>query len=235
VRFWFDGWYNLAQIGGGSEQGMMNYASYEAQWQITGEASAEVSALWMQALGGDAIIVHFKNSRELYHDYTKPEKFAGQLPVIYDDGAGNVIYRVPRRFPDRARVVESEKIRALPAVVKNADSLRPYVAAIESGPDSHAQVTREGTDAMRIRAAVKNGESIVVQETWDPAWRAYADGRALEVRPDPIGFMEIAASPGEQEVRLVFETPLENRIGRVVAILSAAILLWWTARSASKR
>ena len=74
---------------------------------------------------------------------------------------------------------------ALP-VLKNADALRPYVAAIESGPDSPAHVTREGPDAMRIRASVKDGESLVVQETWDPAWHAYAGGRALarrSVRP----------------------------------------------------
>jgi hypothetical protein len=231
VRFWYDGWFNLAQIGGGSEQGMMNYASYEAQWQITGEANAEQSTLWMQALAGDGIIVHFKNSRELYHDYTKPEKFAGHLAVIYDDGEGNVIYRVPRRFPDRARVVETARLRPLPSIVKNADALRPYVAAIESGPDSQAHVTREGTDAMRIRAALKPGESLVVQETWDSAWRAYAGGHALEVRKDPVGYMEIAAPPGEQEIRLVFELPLENLLGRVLAVLSAVVLLCWAYHS----
>ena len=229
VRFWYDGWFNLPQIGGGSEQGMMNFGSYEAQWQITGEANAEVSALWMQALGGDAVIVHFKNSRELYHDYTKPEKFAGRLPVIYDNGAGDVIYRVPRRYPDRARVVESARIRGLPKLVQNADALRPYVAAIESGPESRAYLTREGTDAMRIRAALKPGESIVVQETWDPAWHAYAGGRALEVRRDPVDFMEVLAPAGAQEIRLVFELPLENAIGRAVAAFSAAVLLWLIA------
>jgi hypothetical protein len=231
VRFWYDGWFNLAQIGGGSEQGMLNYASYEVQWQITGEAGAEASTLWMQALGGDAIIVHFKNSRELYHDYTKPEKFAGKLPVIYDDGAGNVIYRVPRRFPDRARVVESARIRNLPLLVKNFDALRPYVSAIEEGPDRRAYLTREGTDAMRIRAPLQAGDSIVVQESWDPAWRAYAGAQPLPVRKDAAGFMEIMAPPGEQEIRLVFELPLENQIGRALSILSAVILLIWAARS----
>jgi hypothetical protein len=194
-----------------------------------------MSTLWMQALAGDGIIVHFKNSRELYHDFAKPEKFAGHLAVIYDDGEGNVIYRVPRKFPDRARVVETARIRQLPSVLKNADALRPYVAAIEGGPGAQAHVTREGPDAMRIRAEVKSGESIVVQETWDPAWRAYAGGLALEVRKDPVGYMEIAAPPGEREIRLVFELPLENLIGRVIAALSAMVLLWWAYRSLTLR
>jgi hypothetical protein len=224
VRFWYNGWHDLPQIGGGSEQGMMNYATYEAQWQVVGDAPEEVSTLWMQALGGDGLIVHFKNSREIYHDWTKPGKFAGRLPVIYDD-AGDVIYRVPRRFPDRARVVETARVRPLGSVLKNQDALRPYVEAIENGPDSPARVTREGPDAMRIHATLKQGESVIVQETWDPAWHAYSGGRALEVRKDPVEFMEIAAPPGEQEIRLVFELPLENVVGRIMAVLSVVMLL----------
>src|SRR5262249_42448328 len=152
-----------------------------------GEADYAQSTLWMQALGGDAIIVHFKNSQELYHDWSKPGKLAGHLPVLYDNGEGDVIYRVPRRFPDRARVVQAAGLRSLPSVLKNPEALRPYVAAIESGPDSPARVTREGPDAMRIQAVVKDGESVVVQETWDPAWHAYAGGRPLKVRKDPVG------------------------------------------------
>src|SRR5205823_11472705 len=119
-----------------------------------------------------------------------------------------------------ARVVETARLRPVPSLVGNADALRPYVAVIEGGPDSQAHVTRDGPDAMRIRAVVKAGESIVVQETWDPAWRAYSGGRALEVRKDPVGFMEIVLPPGEQEIRLVFELPLENAIGRVMAVVS---------------
>jgi hypothetical protein len=189
----------------------------------------------MQALGADAIIVHFKNSKEFYHDWTKPGKLAGHLPVIYDNGEGDVIYRVPRRFPDRARVVETARVQALASVLKNQDALRPYVAAVESGPNSPAWVTREGPDAMRIRAAVREGESILVQETWDPSWRAYAAGRPLEIRKDPLGYMEIAAQPGDQEIRLVFELPLENLIGRIITLLSAvAVVAWiWLGRPTS--
>jgi uncharacterized membrane protein YfhO len=109
------------------------------------------------------------------------------------------------------------------------------VDAIENGPERRARLTRESTDAMRIRASVGPGQSIVVQETWDPAWRAYASGRKLEIRPDPVGYMEIAAPPGEQEIRVVFELPLENLVGRVIALLSAALLLAWAIPARSGR
>jgi hypothetical protein len=235
VRFWYDGWFNLAQIGGGSEQGMMNYATYEVQWQITREGSAEASTLWMQALGGDNLVVHFKNSREMYHDWAKPDKLAGHLPVVYDNGAGDVIYQVPRRFPDHARVVETAKVRALAPVLQDPNALRPYVDAIENGPEQPAHLTREGTDAMQVSATLKPGQSIVVQETYDPAWHAYAGSRPLEIREDPAGFMEIAAPEGQQQIRLVFEPPLENLLGRVITCLSAAALLVWAYRGARQR
>jgi hypothetical protein len=119
--------------------------------------------------------------------------------------------------------------------VKYAPALQAYVEAIEVGPDRRAYLARKGTDEMRIRAVVKPGESIVVQETWDPAWHAYAGGRMLEVRKDPVDFMEIMAAPGEQEIRLVFELPLENQIGRVAAVLSAAFLIAWAARGTQLR
>jgi uncharacterized membrane protein YfhO len=116
-------------------------------------------------------------------------------------------------------------VRALPSVIRDQQALQPYVNALENGPDSPARVTREGPDSMRVRAVVKPGESVIVQETWDPSWRAYSGGRALEIRKDPVGFMEIAAPPGEQEIRLVFELPLENLIGRILTALSVAIVL----------
>jgi hypothetical protein len=227
LRFWYDGWHDLAQIGGGSEQGMLNYVSYEAQWQIVGDADAALTTLWMQALGGDALVMHFKNSKELYHDWTKPEKLAGHLPVIYDNGEGDVIYRVPRRFPDRARVVETARLRALPPVLKDQSALQPYVQVVENGPDSPARVTRDGPDAMRIRATLKSGESVIVQETWDPAWRAWSGGRALEIRKDSVNFMEIVAPPGEQEIRLEFGLPLENLIGRILTVAAAVAAIAW--------
>jgi hypothetical protein len=39
-----------------------------------------------------------------------PEKFVGVLPVLYDDHQGNAIYRVPRRWPARARVVDTSRL-----------------------------------------------------------------------------------------------------------------------------
>src|SRR5207247_3659520 len=128
---------------------------------------------WLQAFGLDAIIVHDKNSKEIYHDYTDPQKFAGALPVLFDNHEGDVIYGVPRRFPDLARVVETARVSSLPAIepVANIDVLRDYAEALEHGPDARAMTAWAGTDRLRIGATTAAGQSVIAQVAYDPQWR----------------------------------------------------------------
>ncbi|HMD70622.1 MAG TPA: hypothetical protein VKF41_04730 [Bryobacteraceae bacterium] len=227
VRFWYDVWHDLAQLGGGSDQGLLNGALAPAQWETNLGAKPEPTILWMQCMGVDAIYVSDPRSQEVYKDFVHPEKLAGVLPVLYDDGQGNKLYRVPRRYAARARVVETGKLNALkrPRANDDVEYLAAYANAIESGPDSPPTLTREGTDAMRVRAKVAPGQSIVVQESWDPAWQAWAGGQQLPLRKDVMGFMVVDAPPGDREIRLAFVTPLENRVGRILTLATFLVLI----------
>lgn len=220
VRFWFDTWHDLAQLGGGSEQGLLNGAVEPAQWEINLGPNAEPSLLWLQAMGVDAVYVADKRSQEIFKDFQYPQKFAGVLPVLFDNHEGDTIYKVPRRYPALARVVRTDRINAVAAPRFNDDveNLRAYVDVIEKGPDSTPGMTRIGTDALTIRAKVEAGESIVVQQSYDPAWEARSGGRQLRVYKDAMGMTVIEAPPGEGEIRLEFVTPLENHVGRVLAV-----------------
>ncbi|MEK7406227.1 MAG: hypothetical protein AAB225_14075, partial [Acidobacteriota bacterium] len=139
----------------------------------------------------------------------------------------NVIYRVPRRYPGVARVVEKAQIEKLKPVAGNADvdALRACAEAAEKGPDSPAATAWEGTDVLRVRATVRSGEAILVQVSYDPSWRAWSDGRLLLIRKDAVGNMLIDAPPGTHDLKLAFETPLENRIGRFVSLGSALAVI----------
>jgi hypothetical protein len=225
VRFWYDAWHDLAQLGGGSDQGLLNGAA--AQWEINLGAKPEPAILWMQCMGVDAIYVSDTRSQEMFKDFEHPQKFAGVLPVLYDDRQGNTLYQVPRRFPARARVVETRKLNALkpPRFNDDVEYLGAYAGVIEKGPDSAPTLARDGTDAMRVRATVEPGQSIVVQESWDPAWQAWAGGKQLPVRKDAMGFMAVDPPPGDREIRLAFVTPLENRVGRVATLATLLALL----------
>jgi len=226
VRFWFDAWHDLAQVGGGSEQGLLNSQIEPAQWETNLGPNLEPTLLWMQATGADAVYVADKNSQEIFKDFQYPQKMAA-LPVLYDSGEGDRIYRVPRRYLARARVVDTARLNAAapPRFNDDVEHLRAYVDVIEKGPEAPTSLTRQGTDAMQLHAVVAPGQSIVVQETYDTAWHAWSGGRELPLRKDAIDMMVIDAPPGTYDIRLAFETPLENRIGRIVTLLSVLVLL----------
>jgi hypothetical protein len=231
VRFWFNAWHDLAQVGGGSEQGLLNGMVAPAQWETNLGKESRPTILWMQAMGADALYVSDHRSQEEYHDFVYPQKFAGALPVLYDDDKGNMLYRIPRRFAARVRVVDTAKIDASKAPRFNDDVeyLQRYVDAIEKGPDAPGTLTRRGTDAMVLRARVEAGQSVLVQESYDTPWRARSEGRELSVRKDTMGFMLIDAPPGDREIELEFVTPLENQVGRVVTgftLVGLAGLFW---------
>jgi hypothetical protein len=229
VRFWYNAWFDLPQIGGGSEQGLTNEIVAPAQWQLALGESAELARLWLVALGADAILVHEKASQEIYHDFVHPEKFRGAFPVAFDNGAGDLIYRVPRK-PGLARLVNAARARSLktPAYDTDVANLKPYAELLEA---SAAPAMRwEGTDAFRIEANVASGEALLALVTYDSAWRAYSGGRRLAIEKDAMGFMLIDAPPGAHDVRVVFELPLENAVGRVMTATSAALVIFLLTR-----
>jgi hypothetical protein len=235
VRFWYDAWHDLPQLGGGSEQGLLNGVVEAAQWETNLGAKPEPTVLWMQCLGVDVIYVADQRSQEMFKDFQHPQKLAGVLPVIYDDQQGNLLYRVPRRYAARARVVDRQKLNALqtPRFNDDVEYLSAYAEVIEKGPDAPPTVVRDGTDAMLVRAKVEAGQSIVVQESYDPAWQAWAGGTQVPIRKDAMGLMVVDAPPGQREVRLEFVTPFENQLGRIATLLTLLVLLGliaWSAR-----
>jgi hypothetical protein len=229
VRFWFDAWFDNAQLDGGSAQGMLNQILPDAEWQIPVGDRGEIAVLWMQALGTDAVIVPDRTSFEPYHDYHKPEKFRGVVPVLYDDQHGTVIYRIPRRYPGIGRVVEAGQLSAIGRINGGEDvgRLTRYVAAVDSPGQSPTPVQWKSFDEVDIQAQVPSGRSVLLQETYDPAWHAYENGRPLAIRPEPVmSFILIDVPAGNHTIQLLFETPLENRIGQMVSGLALLVVAW---------
>jgi hypothetical protein len=239
VRFWYNAWHDLPQLGGGSEQGVLNIHSQYAYGHAVGDEDPDLCVTWLQAFGTGAIIVHDKTSKELYHDWGKPEKFDGKLEVLYDY-EGDRIYRVPRRYPVLARVVEQAQIAALPVndAELNVNDIHKYVDAVERGPEAPVELWRRGTDEMHAKARLAAGQQLLIQESHDPAWHAYVGGNAVPVAKDPVGFLLVDPGVGEHEVVLRFETPLENRAGQglfLVTLCGIAVLVWRSRVGAQAR
>ena len=65
------------------------------------------------------------------------------------------------------------------------------------------------TDEVRLKARLEAGQRLLVQESYDPAWRAYVNGKAVPTAIDPVGFLLLDPGPGEHDVTLRFETPVK--------------------------
>ncbi|MEI9972986.1 MAG: hypothetical protein WDO73_13545 [Ignavibacteriota bacterium] len=89
-------WSDVPQVGGPG-QGVSNYLAFAAQRQIAfgcGSDSERLAELWMHAFGIRYVAIHGAESKEYFHWWAQPEKFAG-LPVAWDNGGGDIVYRAP--------------------------------------------------------------------------------------------------------------------------------------------
>jgi hypothetical protein len=233
VRFWFNAWFDLAEVGGGSDQGTLNPMSTWAYYQVIGADTLEARIAWLQATGADAVVVNYPESREYYHDYRAATKFE-TMPVLYDNQRGDRIFRVPRKFPGLARIVKAEFHKKLdpPKIDYDYDALSRYVQSIEENSPRAAEWNRLGPEAIHVKAVLEPGEAIVVQETWDEGWRAVAEGREVPVHQDALHFMFLEPGPGVHDVTLIYSLPRENQAGRVITGLSllVGVGLIWRAR-----
>ncbi len=238
IRFWYDVWHNGQESDGASQQGTLNPLLPAVSWLVTNSSDPQVILAWLQAVGVDILVVPGKDSQEGYKDFANPKLFDSFLPLLRDDGVGNRYYQVPRGSTGIARIVDRAKLEAVrPVRVEGLTTqVLPYAEAVESGPaGDRAHSLWQGSDALEVWAEVAPAEALLVQETYDPNWRAYEDGRAQPIQADAVGNMLIALPPGPHHLRMVFETPFEVSAGRGAAIISLVLIGWLVATSARMR
>jgi len=238
IRFWYNTWHDGQEADGAAQQGILNPLLPGAQWMIAHSNNPEVIESWLQALGVDILVVPGKDSEEPYHDYSYPKIFDDFLPLLRDDGKGNRYYRVPRGATGIVRVVDRARLESVPAIqiAGLMTEVQPYAHAVESGPKGdRARCRWSGSDVLNVSADIGPGEALLVQETYDPGWHAYEDGRAQPIRADAVGHMLIALSPGSHSIKMVFEAPPEVIVGRTAGILCLMLIALLAVRGQATR
>lgn len=241
IRFWFNTWDSTRQIDGGSQQGILNPLLPAGLYCLSHCTDPAYLRDWIKGFGVDLAVIPEKNSKETYHDIKTPEVWRSNFALVHDDGEGNAIYRFDRRRRGAVRIVGSDVQRMKPVLQDDYKwTLAPYVQAIETqppgGPDQgRLTVSRTNSDDFgEIAAETVKGEAILVQETFDRAWHAYdrtlGGEQRLDIRRDPMGMMIMALPAGKHSIHLVFETPAEVYIGRLLAILALAFIIYTMVR-----
>lgn len=224
VRFWFNTWHDLHQLGGSSEQGLENQIVMPSQWEIVLGEDHRSATAWMQLLGVDLVAVHGPKSVEWYKDFQYPKKFDGHLKVVYDDGADNRIFEIPRRWRSLGRVVDTRLLDSTPKPAEQSDSagFERLVQVFENGPDSPVETHWSGTDTLTVKARPRPGQSLIIQVTHDPSWRASSNLGPLPVQLyEPLGFIRIEGREGLETIQLRFTKPFEKTAGEILFLLTA--------------
>ncbi len=116
--------------------------------------------------------------------------------------------------------------------IDDAAGLTKYVRVIEDSAQPAATLIWHGFDEAEIEAKAGPSQSMLIQETWDPAWHAAETGKEIPVRADTaMGCMLIDATEGDHRIQMRFETPLENRAGQILFVLTGLIMTGLVIRS----
>ncbi|HWE50796.1 MAG TPA: IPT/TIG domain-containing protein [Bryobacteraceae bacterium] len=203
-------WSDVPQAGG-TGQDVSNFLMFAAQRQITfgcSSNSARVAELWLRALNVRYFVVHESQSREYFHWFSQPEKFAF-LKTARDNGAGDKIYEIPDE--NEAVVVDLAALKQLPPLQSTGDAafLEAYVKwAAGKRP---AAIEWDGDDKAHVEAQLGPDEAILVKDTQDRGWGGDTD---------PLGFM-LLHHPGD----LKFSAAWDVWLGRGITVLTLVLLL----------
>jgi hypothetical protein len=234
ISFWFNVFSDTPQVHGGHDPNVPNWIHRIAMFAIfsgmnAGSHDAEVSLLWLKALGAHAITVPGPASREYYHPILDPKKFDGVLPLLWREGDDS-IYGIPSRSTSLAHVIPAAAIvTRQPAHGLDVDQLDRYVAALEDPAGPVADFEWRNFHAARILAAAQPGQVVAVQETYVPGWHAVVDGVQKPVEKDGLGLMIVRPGcHGACTIEMYYDGGAELAAARVAsAAVMLGVLAWY--------
>jgi hypothetical protein len=228
---------NNPQLGGGHEPTVPNWMNRVAVYTINsgdgaGDRDAEFSIFWMKAFGVQAVTISGEKSREHYHPTVHPHKFEGVLPVLWHE-EDDTIFAVPQRSRSLAHVIPKEAVTVRhPIHGLDRDPVRAYVAALDDPRFPEASLTWKGNSHISVRAIMKRGQVLSVQETYVPGWKGTVGGRSVPLHADGIGLM--VAEPGCEGdclVELAYGVTSEAWLCRIFSLLAALGLGYFSMRA----
>lgn len=232
ARFWWNAWFNGEQIGGGSEQGVLNLQIVPFFWRTVLSEDPHLDVAWMQSLGVDNVIVNDNTSQLPIVDYMYPHKYKGVLRVLWEDGQGNWIYAIPRKNQSRARVVDLSRYASLrsPKDGSDEEAVNAYADVMERSSNAIAETRWLNSDTLAIDAEILPGQALAVQVSFDDYWRARENGQQYSITRDALGQMRIDLPAGRHHIEMRFETPLENTAGLGATAVALAFTLFLLTR-----
>ena len=241
ISFWLNAFGDIAQFGGGFDQGRVNRVITHVQYQLysadgAGEKAGEIATLWLRAYGVHAIAVGDRTSKEEYKPYLHPDVFRSALPEAWRDG-GDAIYWVPQRTASLAHVVGRQSLVRDPLVNGlDIQQAQAYVQALEDPNYPAADFRWTSRHSAEIQAPLRPDDLLSVQITYHPGWHALVNGVRRKVFGDGLGQLVIEPKcDGPCGVQLIYDGGFEMLTARLLSWSALAGCLIWIAVSLRRR
>ena len=115
----------------------------------------------------------------------------------------------------------------LQTVLVNAPTKSVFGASMIRGS---ADVTRHEPNRVEVRTASVAPAILVLGENHYPGWRAYVDGKSVDVMRVNYNLRGVAVPAGNHLVEFVYR-PKSVLAGLVISLLTVVLLLWWWSRA----
>lgn len=227
--FWADVFADVPQVRGGVDFAGLDPWWAHATYQIDSGSDPRVSVQWLRALGVRYAVVTGPGSKDVYHDFAKPDMFDGLLPLAATiDGARVYEVSAPHAEP---RLIERASDPAPPSSALDGSTLARYLATVDAGAPQ-ARVTLAPTGLGRWAGDVDTGGrplTLLLPMAYDTGWTVYLDGRAVSARRDTVGLLAVDLPNGHWNVTLDHRVHTDLLAGNVLAF---AFLSFVSLRSA---
>jgi len=239
VSYWMNLYSDVPQFFGCCDQSVRNDEIRMATYVIysgdgTGDRDGEIATTWLKAYGVHAVGVAAPGSSQLGQPFRNPHKFDGLLPEAWRDGE-SVVYRIPGETNSLAHVVSRAVIvNQHPVNGVDVGPLLPLLAAMEresNQADGGASLRWLSSHEVEITAQTGPEDTVFLQETYDPGWKAVEGERELKVAPDALGLMTVEpGGDGRHIIRMRYGASREDTLARAAHFLGIAVLLVWIIR-----
>ncbi len=216
-------WTDIPEVGG-TNQDLTNFLPYAVQRYVSLSCSTRalpVSKLWLEAVNVRYAVVHGARSREYYHAYAQPGRWASAFPAAWHDSNDNWIYDTTGRDLSDAVVVDLDALKSIPQIraIDDEPFLQQYVTWARG--KRAATIKWNDFDTAEIDTDLAPSEAILVKSDYATGWRA----SGAETSPDPIGFLLIRPASGQKHLHLHFGAAWPVWLGRCITALTILLLL----------
>ena len=226
IGFWLNAFSDTPQLTGGFDNGILNPFLPHVIFQVYAGDRHDLAVAFLKAYGCAAVIGGGPQSREVYHPYAHPEKFAG-LPELWRNG-GDVIYAVPGRSGWLAHAVRATDLVQMTPVAYNDVAVKPYLAALDDPSLPTVELRWRAPSAATVTADLRPEHLLSIQISWAPGWHASVNGDPRPAWGDKLNQMVVEPRcSGPCTVELTYDGGAEGRVSRWLSRLALTGSALW--------